>query len=158
MAHDYTQCPEFLGPATAVTFGSTGLRWPEETGPFSEVPGDDYGSPGRPRIGAIPPLLDPATRDRERAECERRNLLRQQVQAAALSAAKNAMVAQTLSAQLFADVDAAVEKAVAQDPPGTPAGPEKPRRPHRRTKTEPDAEPAAETAEPETAETPEDAA
>src|SRR5439155_828338 len=113
------------------------LRWPEELGPFSETPGQDYGSPGMPTIGRPPPLLDPATRDRENAERERKHALRQQIEAAALTAARDAMTASTLTAQVFADVDAAVERAVstpAQDPPGTPAEPEKPRRPHRRVR------------------------
>ncbi len=130
--YDYTQQPEFRGPARAVTFDSSGLRWPEELGPQSAT--------GMPRIGAIPPLLPPAQRDAENAERERRNLLRQRVKDAALAAAASAMEASTLTAQLFADVDEAVEKAVST-PPGQAAGsqPERPRRPHRRTAPLPDA-------------------
>jgi hypothetical protein len=150
-AHDYTQQPEFRGPARAVTFESTGLRWPEDLGPFSEVPGQDYGSPGMPRIGAIEPLLPPEVRDRERAECERRAVLRQQVEAAALAAARDAMTAQTITSQVFEDVSAAVERAVSTPP--EPQDPPKPRRPHRRTRP---AEPAAETADPEPASPPEE--
>jgi hypothetical protein len=121
MTFDYTQQPEFRGPATAVSFASSGMRFPEELGPASEVPGDDYGQPGMPSIGRIEPLLPPEVRDAERAETERRGILREQIQAAALSAAKNAMTAQTLSAQLFQDVDAAVSKAVTAEPAPEPA-------------------------------------
>jgi hypothetical protein len=160
--------PEYRGPARAVTFESTGLRWPEDLGPFSEIPGQDYGSPGMPRIGAIEPLLDPATRDRERADCERRAVLRQQVEQAALAAARDAMTAHTLSAQVFEGVSEAVEKAVAA-PPGKdddgrllPADPPKPRRPHRRVNPKPDAsedlDKSKSATEPEPAETPEDTA
>ena len=116
MTFDIEQQPEFRGPARAVSFASTGMRYPEALGPQSEVPGQDYGSPGMARIGAIEPLLDPATRDRERLDCERRAILRRQVEAAALAAARDAMTGQLLSAQVFADVDAAVEKAVAAPP------------------------------------------
>ncbi len=121
-AGDHTRCPEYRGPATAVSFLSSGLRFPEELGPSSEFPGQDYGGTGMPRIGAIPPLLPPEMRARERAECERRNLLRQQVETAALSAARDAITAQNLSAQVFSDVDRAVERAVAAAP--EPAAPE----------------------------------
>jgi len=119
MAHDYTQQPEFAGPATAVSFLSTGLRFPEQLGPSSET-GQDYGSPGLGRIGAIPPLMPPEQRDRERAEFARRHAMRQQIEAAALEAAGNAMTAQNLSAQLLADVDQAVERAVAAAPEPAP--------------------------------------
>jgi hypothetical protein len=69
-----------------------------------------------PRIGAIPPPMDRELMWKERAEAERRNLLRQQVEQAALAAARDAMLAYTLSAQVLADVDKAVEKAVAASP------------------------------------------
>jgi hypothetical protein len=71
------------------------VRFPEEFGPGT-LSGAEYGRAGYASIGAIPPLLPPADRDRERDECERRNLLRKQVEQAALTAARNAMVAQTL--------------------------------------------------------------
>lgn len=119
MSYDYTQQPEYAGPATAVSFLSTGLRFPESLGPSSET-GQDYGSPGMARIGQPPPLMPPEIRDRERAECERRHLLRTQVQAAALSAARDAMTAQNLSAQVLADVDSAVSRAVAAAPEPAP--------------------------------------
>lgn len=151
--------PEYRGPARAVTYDSTGLRFPEELGAFSENPGDDYGSPGMPRIGAIEPLLDPATRDRERLDCERRAILRQQVEQAALAAARDAITASTISAQVLEDTAAAVERAVSAPPAGVPddivQDPPK-RRPHRRVNPLPDADLKERETEP--ADTPEDAA
>ncbi len=75
MSYNYWEQPEYRGPATAVSFRSSGLRFPEELGPSSEFPGQDYGSTGMAQIGAIPPPMDRELMWAERAECERRNNL-----------------------------------------------------------------------------------
>jgi hypothetical protein len=123
--YDWERCPEAAGPMTEPLLRVGGFeRWPEAAGPMTDYQQIALGQGRRQvTIGPIPPLQPPAERDRDRAECERRNLLRTQVETAALEAARNAMVAQTLSAQVLADVDKAVEKAVAAAPAGQGATP-----------------------------------
>jgi hypothetical protein len=122
---DWTRCPEAAGPLTEPrAAGGPALDVQAIAQHSVRLPQlDPSAAPGEyVPVSRAEPLLDPATRDRERDECERRNLLRQQVQDAALAAAKNAMVAQTLSAQVFEDVSAAVERAVTSAPaPAEPA-------------------------------------
>ena len=50
------------------------LAYPEAQGPGvdTESGAVDYGQPGNPRVGKIPHLLDPETRDRDNAEREAR--------------------------------------------------------------------------------------
>jgi hypothetical protein len=96
MPLDWSDCPEASGPVSeprppAATDGLG--RFPESAGPVSELPGVDYGSPGYARIGQAPALLDPATRDRERAAAERQHAIRQAAERAALAAGMSALQA-----------------------------------------------------------------
>jgi hypothetical protein len=74
VAYDYTAQPEFAGPGTEPR-SPAGERWPEAGGPMLDGQAIAQGQ-GQGRatvtIGAIPPLLPPEVRDRERAECEAR--------------------------------------------------------------------------------------
>jgi hypothetical protein len=79
---------------------------------MSETPGIDYGAPGQIRIGRIEPQLDPAVRDRERAEAARRWELRQQVERAALAAGLTALEAGEAATRLQKEAAEAADKAV----------------------------------------------
>lgn len=110
MAYDWTTQPEAAGPATEY-LPPADSRYPEAAGP-SPVSGTraDADAAAFARIGPIPHLLDTATRNRERAAAERRGALLQQVEQAALTAARD-----SLSGQFFRDaalkaVDAAITK------------------------------------------------
>ena len=121
--YDWEDQPEAAGAQTEPR-PPAGERFPEAGGPMLDGQALSQGYGRRTvTIGAIPPLLPPEVRDRERAETERRGILRQQAEAAALAAVRDAMTASTLTAQLFADVDDAVGKAVAAVPDGPAAEP-----------------------------------
>ena len=69
MPQDWSAQPEAAGPVTErrpVPAGDGFDAWPEAAGPMSEVPGQDYGSPGQIRIGPIPALMSPEQTARER--------------------------------------------------------------------------------------------
>jgi hypothetical protein len=115
MPQDWSAQPEASGPVTERQPRQMrdGLeRWPEAAGPVSETPGQDYGSPGMIRIGRIDPPLDPAVRDRERAEAARRHELHEQVERAALQAGMNALAAAEAAGKLATEAAAAADKAV----------------------------------------------
>jgi hypothetical protein len=116
MSYDHTQQPEYAGAMTEPR-PPHGDRWPEAGGPMLDGQALAQGYGARTvTIGQPPHLLPPEVRDRERAEVERKAALRQRVKDAALAAAASAMEASTITAQVFADVDQAVEKAVAAAP------------------------------------------
>jgi hypothetical protein len=93
---DHTQVPEAAGPQReGVLFGQ------------------DYGSPGMPRIGKIPSLMSPEQLQKERAEAERRGALRRAVYDAALAASASALTARSVTDQVIKDAAEAARKAVA---------------------------------------------
>jgi hypothetical protein len=113
MPMDYTQCPEFSGPIThqPPPNGTGWERFPEAAGPMCEVRGQDYGTPGMPTIGAIPHLLSPEQRDRERAHAERQYAIREAAERAALAAGLSALEAADAAAKMMDEAREAADKA-----------------------------------------------
>jgi hypothetical protein len=139
MPFDYTACPEFSGPVTepAATTGAaldlqalaqSSVRLPRLD--QSALACGEYVPQGSAE--AIAALLpDREMLARERAERYYGDLLREQLITAARTAARDALLAQSVTAQVLADVDREVEAAMqpadtssAEPVTGPPAEPE----------------------------------
>jgi hypothetical protein len=115
MPQDWSAQPEAAGPVTErrpVPAGDGFDAWPEAAGPVSEVPGQDYGSPGQIRIGPIPRLMDPEMRDRERAMAERQAIIRERAEQAALAAGLAGLQAAAAADKVITEAKAAADRAV----------------------------------------------
>jgi hypothetical protein len=115
MPQDWSAQPEAAGPVTErrpVLAGDGWDAWPEAAGPMSEVPGQDYGSPGQIRIGPIPALMSPEQTARERAMAERQAIIREAAERAAIQAGMSALQAGQAAGELIDRAKAAADKAV----------------------------------------------
>lgn len=85
---------------------------PEAAGPQSEgtLNNVQYGDPGYPSIGAIPPVMSAEQRDRERAEDERRWQVRQAAERAAIAAGQSALEAASTADRLIREAQETARK------------------------------------------------
>ncbi len=87
---------------------------PEASGPSSEgeLFGQTYGSPGMPRIGAIPRLLSIEMMERERDLAERKYETRLRIERAAATIAISALEGGQIADELLREISKAADKAV----------------------------------------------
>jgi len=85
---------------------------PEASGPMSESDMNQaqYGQPGFPTIGAIPPIMSPAQRDKERDADYRRYEVRLAAERAALQAGQSALEAAATADKLIREAQETARK------------------------------------------------
>jgi hypothetical protein len=92
---DWTECPEAAGPQTeGVLYGA------------------NYGDPGMPTIGAIPPRQPREVRERERAAAAEAYERRLRVERAAIAISVSAMEGRALADDVLKEAALAAAKAV----------------------------------------------
>jgi len=85
---------------------------PEASGPSSEsdMNSAQYGQPGFPSIGAIPPIMSPEQRDKERDADSRRYEVRLAAERAALQAGQSALEAAATADRLIREAQETARK------------------------------------------------